>query len=154
MHPLVCLRSIESVGADLTALPIFGRKASGLRSRHCIIAFWRSFSFSRLLEQFVQLQPLQNSPFAKQSQYNFKHCDLEQLQVFFWGTSFSLIEFGALNEGVKAPLGDGGAGSCIKCVLGFVELAVDMGINKILTALAPACEDCCDDCCCCSCSCC
>lgn len=67
------------------------------------MAFWRSFSFERLLEQFVQLQPLQNSPLAKQSQYSFKHCDLVQLHGFLLGTSFT-------TTGVGAAMGAGGAG--------------------------------------------
>ena len=46
-----------------------GLKALGLRSRHCFIDFCRCFSCARLLKQLLQLQLLQNSPFAKQSQY-------------------------------------------------------------------------------------
>lgn len=92
MQPFVCLRSIISGAGsptdNLTALPIFGRNASGFLSRHWVMAFWRSFSFDRLLKQFVQLHPLQNSPLAKQSQYNFKHCDFVQLHGFLLGTSF------------------------------------------------------------------
>lgn len=46
------------------------------------MAFCRSSSFSRVLKHSLQLQFEQNSPFAKQSQYNFKHCDFVQLQCF------------------------------------------------------------------------
>lgn len=105
MHPLVCRLSIESDATDsLTALPILGRKASGFLSRHCDIAFWRSFSFERLLKQFVQLQPLQNSPFAKQSQYNFKHCDFVQLHGFLLGTSLVVVDGFVTGSGKLAML--------------------------------------------------
>ena len=53
----------------LRHVPIFGWKASGLRSRQDLMARDRSSSCSRLFAQFAQLQLLQNSPFAKQSQY-------------------------------------------------------------------------------------
>ena len=46
-----------------------GLKALGLRSKHCLIDFCRCFSCARLLKQLLQLQLLQNSPLAKQSQY-------------------------------------------------------------------------------------
>lgn len=80
-----------SPAVNLTALPIFGWNACGFLSRHCEIAFCLSFSRSKLLKQLTQLQPLQNSPFAKQSQYNFKHCDLVQLHGFLFGVSLLLV---------------------------------------------------------------
>lgn len=46
------------------------------------MAFCRSSSCSRLLKQLLQLQLWQNSPLAKQSQYNFRHWDFVQLQGF------------------------------------------------------------------------
>lgn len=58
----------------------FGRNALGLRSKHCLIARCLDSSCARLLKQLLQLQLLQNSPLAKHSQYNFKHCDFVQLQ--------------------------------------------------------------------------
>lgn len=54
------------------------------------------------MKQLVQLQPLQNSPFAKQSQYNFKHCDLVQLQGFLLGISLAI--FGAGVEVLRLSL--------------------------------------------------
>lgn len=57
-------------------------KACGFRSKHIFMAFWRSSSFSSVLKHSLQLQFEQNSPFAKQSQYNFKHWDFVQLQCF------------------------------------------------------------------------
>jgi hypothetical protein len=55
--------------------------AFGLRSKHNWIASFLSLSLASVLKQSLQLQPPQNSPFAKQSQYNFKHCDFVQLQL-------------------------------------------------------------------------
>ena len=48
---------------------ILGRKALGFRSSVASIAAFRSAAFSRLLQQFWQLQLKQYSPDAKHSQY-------------------------------------------------------------------------------------
>ena len=60
---------IWSYFVQIMSLLTFGLKALGLRSKHCLIDFCRCFSCARLLKQLLQLQLLQNSPLAKQSQY-------------------------------------------------------------------------------------
>ena len=60
--------------------PIFGWNANGFLSRQARMARPRSSSCSRLFAQLTQLQPKQNSPFAKHSQYLKK-----QVQVSRFG---------------------------------------------------------------------
>lgn len=67
-----------------------GLKACGFLSRLDLMARLRSASWSRLLWQSLQLQSRQNSPFAKQSQYNFRHWDFVQLHVFRFPWPFLL----------------------------------------------------------------
>ena len=65
LQPLLCRLSFCA-----GFLPIFGRKALGFLSKHCLMDRCLSSSYSRLLWQLVQLQSAQNSPTAKQSQYS------------------------------------------------------------------------------------
>lgn len=64
-------------------LPIFGLNAFGLRSSDNLMARVLSISYSIVFLQSLQSQSLQNSPFAKQSQYNFKHIERVQWHGFF-----------------------------------------------------------------------
>lgn len=64
---------------------IFGRKACGLRSSVCAIAFLRFSSFSGLLWHPWQLHAKQYWPDAKHSQYSLRHRLLRQLHALFFG---------------------------------------------------------------------
>lgn len=68
LQPLLC-RGFTSPSFPF---PIFGWKASGFLSRHALMALNRSISLRKLLQQLLQLQLLQKSPLAKQSQYPAK----------------------------------------------------------------------------------
>lgn len=81
-------------------IPIFGLKAFGFLSSDALIALERSTSCSKLLWQDLQLQSLQNSPFAKHSQYNFKHMDFVQLHGFLLPIPAGFLKI--ISEKIKA----------------------------------------------------